>query len=89
MCDSDMSKPDRLLGVVVPFVEGVAEKHQASGEEGDVQRLNGISTEFCSEGRSESWVWSTSSSQVLLLSFSSIIADSKQGVVAFGCVVYP
>jgi hypothetical protein len=89
VCKSKTSKLDRLLGVVVPFVEGIAEKHQASGGEDDVQRLHGCSKRLCADGQSGSCAGSTSSSQVLFISFSSIIIDSGRTAVAVGHIVYP
>lgn len=87
MCKLKASKPDRLLGVVVPFVGDIAEKQKVSGDEEDVQRLNGCSMEV-RFGDSGKWVWSTSCSQVHLISLSSIMIDPERTAVAVEHVVY-
>lgn len=89
VCKSRASKSDLLLDVVVPFVEGIADKVHASDDAAVVQRLNGCATEQCVGGQSERCVWSPFSSQVHLISFSSIIINSERTAVAVGHVVSP
>lgn len=89
VCRSRTSKPDLLLGVVVPFVEGIADKAHDSDDAAVVQRLNGCAAEQCVAGQSESCVCSPSSSQVHLTSFSSIMINSERTAVAVGHVISP